>query len=120
MKAFLGLMSFAGLVVYFFGLPLQTAVKQVRISDLTAVSEKGVTPEEMSKFFLAQATTTTPNRVVSGNMPNVYNSGNSPFAVTQGNHPNMVTRGNFPDRYTIGGLTSSSNGATFPMPKVNF
>lgn len=120
MKAFLGILSFSFVLVYLLGAPSQGSAKQVRISDLTAIFEKGLSAEEMSKLLIAQATTTTPNSIISGNMPNVYNSGNSPFAVTQGNSPNIVTRGNFPDRYTMGSVSGAPSGITYPMPKLNF
>jgi hypothetical protein len=120
MKAFFGLVGFSLLLVYCLGFPLHGPAKQVRISDLTALSEKGVSPEEMSKLLIAQVTTTNPNSIISGNSPNVYSSGNSPFAVTQGNSPNVITRGNFPDRYSIGSATGSPNTTTYPMPKLNF
>lgn len=120
MKAFFGLLAFSLFLVYFLGVPQQRSADQVRISDLTALSEKGLTPDEMSKLLIAQATTTSPNSIISGNMPNVYNTGNNPYSVTQGNSPNIMTRGNFPDRYTMGSASGAPNGATYPMPKLNF
>ena len=122
MKAFFGLISFSLLLVYFFGSPfaLSPNERSLRISDLTAIEEIGLSPAEMSKVFVASSASTYPNTVTSGNSPNMYMSGNNPNTVTAGNMPNAMTRGNFPDRYTLGGFSGNLNGATFPMPKVNF
>ena len=123
MKAFfggLGIIGVSVLLVYFLAAPNGGASKPVRISDLTAVSEQGLSTEEMSKLLLAQGTSTYPNAVISGNSPNLYTSGSSPNIVTQGSSPSMMTRGTYPNSYISGGLTNSPNGAAFPMPKLNF
>ena len=119
MKAFAALISFSLALVYFYGTST-TQSKQVRISDLTAIEEMGLAPEEMTKVLIASSASTYPNTVMSGNRPNMYMSGNNPNTVTSGNMPNAMTRGNYPDRYTLGGFASSPTGTTFPMPKVNF
>lgn len=119
MKAFLGLIGFSLALVYFFGTSPASS-KRVKISDLTAIEEIGLAPEEMTKVLIASSASTYPNTVMSGNRPNMYMSGNNPNTVTAGNMPNAMTRGNYPDRYTLGGFSASPTGTTFPMPKVNF
>jgi hypothetical protein len=93
-----------------------SAIAAPHISDLTLVSEKGISAAEMnSSLGTATSGGTFPNGITGGNYPMVYTNGSNPNTVTSGNIPNAFTNGNYPDRYTIGqGFRGQSGNAPQP------
>ncbi len=106
-------------------IPAKSSAKPIRITDLTAIEERGLPPSELEAEFNTAAGGNYPDAITRGNYPQTYTSSNYPFTVTSGNRPNVITSGNMPNVYVSGYVTgrkpeTTGEVAQIPMPKLNF
>jgi hypothetical protein len=102
-------------------IPGKSSDKPIRITDLTAIEEKGLPPSELEAEFNTAVGGSFPDAITRGNYPQTYTSANFPYSVTAGNRPNVITSGNMPNVYVSGHKAETTGEiAQIPMPKLNF